>query len=128
MTRRLFFLLAMVMMTASMVRAQDPVKSLPQNYWLEFENPWVKVIHVRYPPHMKLEAHDHPPTPTLYVYLSDSGPVKLDHAGKDTFDLVRPPLKTGQMRISPGRLETHTVENLGDVQSDFLRVELKSLP
>jgi hypothetical protein len=109
------------------VRAQDPIKTLPQNYWVEFKNAWAKVIHVRYRAHEKVGVHDHPPTPTLYVYLSDSGPVKFEHAGKDDFDITRPPLKTGQMRLSPGRMETHRVENLGDLQSDFLRVELKSI-
>jgi hypothetical protein len=31
-------------------------------------------------------------------------------------------------RVSPGRREVHTVENLGDAPSDFLRVELKRIP
>ena len=34
----------------------------------------------------------------------------------------------GAFRVSPGRLEKHTVENMGDASSDFLRVELKQIP
>ncbi len=30
--------------------------------------------------------------------------------------------------MSPGRRERHSVENLGDASSDFLRVELKRVP
>lgn len=127
MKRRLVAGLAGLMM-AMTVAAQDPIKTLPKNYWLEFEDASFKVIHVRYRPHEKVGMHDHSDSPTVYVYLSDSGPVRFEHAGKDTFDLTRAPLKTGQMRVSPGRLETHRVENLGDLQSDFLRVELKTLP
>ena len=128
MAQRSFVGILVMMLGLGATWAQDPLKTLPHNYWVEFEDPAFKVIHVRYMPHEKVAVHDHPPTPTLYVYLSDSGPVKFEHGGTDTFDLTRKPLSEGQMRVSPGRLETHRVENLGDVQSDFLRVELKSLP
>ncbi|HEY4357920.1 MAG TPA: hypothetical protein VGN16_19365 [Acidobacteriaceae bacterium] len=112
----------------SITAAQDPIKTLPKNYWVEFENPWIQVIHARYRPHEKVPVHDHSTAPTLYVYLSDSGPVEFKHGGAESFNLTRPALKAGQMRVSPGRIETHQVENLGDLQSDFLRVELKTLP
>ena len=44
------------------------------------------------------------------------------------FSLIRPAEKAGTFRFSPGRLEKHTVENLGDIESPFLRIELKKLP
>src|SRR6201996_1491626 len=127
MTRLLLVSLLMLGLVP-MASAQDPIKTLPKNYWVEFENPWIQVIHARYRPHETVPVHDHSTAPTLYVYLSDSGPVKFEHSGENAFDLTRPALKTGQMRVSPGRIETHQVENLGDLQSDFLRVELKTLP
>jgi hypothetical protein len=34
----------------------------------------------------------------------------------------------GAFRVSPGRLERHSVDNLSDLSSDFLRVELKHFP
>ena len=39
------------------VFAQDPLKTLPNAYKLQFENEWVKVVRVHYEPHEKLPAH-----------------------------------------------------------------------
>lgn len=108
--------------------AQDPTKTLPYNYWITFENKVVQVIHVRYEPHEKLPVHDHSENPTVYVYLTDSGPVRLTHSEARPFTLIRQPLKMGTFRVSPGRLERHEIENLGDIPSEFLRVELKTIP
>lgn len=110
------------------VLAQDPLKSLPQNYRLLFENQMVRVVKVVYAPHEKLPIHDHARNPTVYVYLSDSGPVRFSHAEDHPFSLVRRPQKEGAFRVSPGRIEKHAVENLGDIRTEFLRVELKSIP
>ena len=43
-------------------------------------------------------------------------------------DGLRPPVKVGQMRLNPGKTETHRVENISDQQSDFLRVEFPTVP
>lgn len=107
---------------------QDPLKTLPKNYWVEFENAWVRVVQVHYGAGERVAVHDHPKTPTLYVYLSDAGPVRFVHRGGDNFTLTRKPVKVGQMRLSPGREETHGVVSLSKTASDFLRVELKTLP
>jgi quercetin dioxygenase-like cupin family protein len=123
---RATFLLTVGLATASL--AQDPVKTLPQNYRLVFENPFVRVIHVEYLPHQKLPVHDHPDTPTIYVYLTDSGPVRFSHLEQHAFTTTRQPLKAGAFRLSTGRLEKHEVENLGDIPTDFLRVQLKQVP
>ncbi len=56
---------------------QDPLRALPKNYQLAFENDVVRVIRVHYGAHEKLLVHDHPKTPTIYVYLSDAGPVRF---------------------------------------------------
>ena len=75
--------------------------------------------------------HDHSANPTVYVYLSDSGPVRFTHtesrAEGGAGVLTRPPIKAGAFRVSPGRRERHSVENLGSIPSDFLRVELKQM-
>src|SRR6202043_866492 len=47
---------------------------------------------------------------------------------KPAWSITRPPTTTGAFRVSPGRMERHAVENLGDIASDFLRVELKQVP
>jgi len=113
---------------AGLMLAQDPLKTLPENYRLIFENPSVRVIRVVYHPLEKLPAHDHPATPTVYVYPSDSGPVRISHVEEKPFSLIRPPETAGTFRFSPGRLERHTVENLGKIPSEFLRVELSKIP
>ena len=118
-------LLALVAQTA---RAQDPLRTLPENYRLAFENDTVRVIHVLYRPHEKLPVHDHPKTPTIYVYLRDSGPVRFSHVEEHAFSLQRPAVKAGTFRLSPGRVEIHSVENLNEAPSEFLRVELKKIP
>jgi hypothetical protein len=125
--RRCLAVMAMVGM-AVCGYGQNPLKTLPKNYWVEFENPWVRVVQVHYGAGERVAQHDHPKTPTLYVYLSDAGPVRFVHGGEDDFSLTRKPVKTGQLRLSPGREETHSVVSLSKTASDFLRVELKTLP
>ncbi len=102
--------------------------ALPHNYQVVLDNPTVRVVRVTYQPHEKIAVHDHPRTPTVYVYLTDSGPVRFSHVESPPFDSTRAPLKAWTFRVSPGRLETHAVENLGDIPTVFLRVELKRVP
>jgi len=106
----------------------DPLRILPNNYHLAFENDWVRVVRTHYGPHEKLPVHSHSQWATVYVYLSDSPPVQFRHIEKPPFALTRPPTKTGAFRVSPGRVEVHEVENMGDRASDFLRIELKQIP
>ncbi len=109
--------------------AQQKSTPLPPNYKTILENATFKIIRVYYGPYEKVPLHDHPDTPTVYVYLNNSGPVRITHEEKDgaQSSLVRPPTKTGAFRVSPGQLERHSIENLSDLPSDFLRVELLNL-
>jgi hypothetical protein len=61
------------------------------------------------------------------VYLNDSGPVRFVHEPENVI-LTRPPTHTGAYRVSPGRRERHSLVNLSDRPSDYLRVELKKVP
>lgn len=108
--------------------AQDPSKTLPQNYKLQFENEWVKVTRVHYGPHEKLPAHGHTQTASAYVYLNDSGPVVFKHIGLAYGAVTRPATKAGSFRLYRGLTEIHEVENLSELPSDFLRVEFKTEP
>lgn len=108
--------------------AQDPLKLAPDNYRLIFENQRARVIDVLYNPHERLPVLSHSDKPTVYVYLTDSGPVRFSHVEEHAFTLNRPPEKAGTFRISPGRIEKHSIENLGDIPTEFLRVELKQVP
>lgn len=115
----------MVLGTAT---AQDSSSQLPKNYQTIFENSAVAIIHAHYAPHETVPMHDHSKFATVYVYLSDSGPVKFSHVEEHPFTTVRKPVKAGAYRVSPGRIERHSVENQGDIPTDFLRVELKEVP
>jgi hypothetical protein len=108
--------------------AQQKSSALPANYKTILENHSFRIIRVHYGPHETVPIHDHPDTPTVYVYLNNSGPVRIIHAEEaKPFTLVRPPTQKGAFRVSPGRRERHSIENLSDLESDFLRVELLNL-
>ena len=110
------------------VTGQQKSSTLPANYKTILEDHSFKIIRVHYGPHEKVLIHDHPDAPTVYVYLNNSGPVRIVHEEAATpFTLVRPPTQKGAFRVSPGRLERHSIENLSDLESDFLRVELLNL-
>ena len=104
--------------------AQD---AQPRAYQPEFENARVRVTRVRYAPREKIASHDHPAHPTVYVYLRDSGPVRFIHTGEEQFTLTRPAVKAGGFRLSRGAQETHAVESLTDLPTEYLRVEFKGL-
>jgi hypothetical protein len=104
------------------------VKTLPDSYRLDLDNDWVRVVHVRYPAHAKLPAHDHPTAPTAYVYLNDAGPVLFKHIGLSYGVIGRPATVAGAVRLARAVQEVHEVENPGDTPSEFLRVEFKKMP
>jgi hypothetical protein len=109
--------------------AQNPLKAFPQNYKLVLDGPQFAVLRVHYGPHEKIGMHDHSAFSTVYVYLNNSGPVRFEHMEEaKPFDAVRPPTHAGAFRVSPGRVERHSVENLSDLPSDYLRIELKQFP
>src|SRR6185436_2600772 len=79
--------------------AQDPLKTLPQNYKLEFENAWVKVTRVHYGPREKVPEHDHTALASAYVYLNDGGLVIFKHVGLPYGAVTSPATKTGSFRL-----------------------------
>jgi hypothetical protein len=58
--------------------ALDPYKLLTRNYSLELENAYVRVSRVKYSGE-PLPEHSHPSIPTVYVYLTDGGPIRFIH-------------------------------------------------
>jgi hypothetical protein len=112
--------------TPKVSASQDPIQSLPDSYKLQFENDYVKVVRVRYAAGAKLPEHTHPPGATVYVYLNDSEGVIFRHVGTMNHLTRRPPVKTGSVRISTGMEEHHEAENTSGVDSEFLRVVLKT--
>jgi hypothetical protein len=114
-------------MTVAHTAAQDGAVSLQHNYRTLLDNEQMQVVHVHYGPHEELPVHDHSHHPTVYVYLSNSEPVRFIHEGDSPFTLTRRPVRKGWFRVSPGRIERHQVANLGSGASDFLRVECKQI-
>ena len=112
---------------AARMLAQDPTVAFPNNYRKVLDNADVLVLRAHYGPHETVGVHDHSDHPTVYVYLDDSGPVRFIHEPENVI-LTRPPTHTGAYRVSPGRKERHSLVNLSDKPSDYLRVELKKIP
>jgi hypothetical protein len=123
------FALATGTALAGCALAQDPLTLPGENYKVVFENSEVAVIRAHYGPHEKIPVHDHTSFSTVFVYLSDSGPVRITHEepGSAEAPVIRPPTVKGAYRVAPGIVERHSIENLGDQSSDFLRVELKQV-
>jgi hypothetical protein len=113
---------------AILAHAQNPYATLPRNYALEFENDSLRVSRVKFFPGDRLPAHSHPSIPTVYVYLTDAGPIRFIHK-TPRFTLERPSVKAGSVRFNRNaNVETHEVEYLGADPSEYLRIELKTTP
>jgi len=117
-----------IITVAAPAAAQDPLVVAPKAYKLQFENDWVRVVRVHYAPFEKLPVHDHPKRQSIFVYLNDGGPVRFKHVEgvSGDYSAVRPPTRHGAYRLAGIQPENHIVENLSDVPSDFLQVELKT--
>jgi hypothetical protein len=101
---------------------------LPSAYTKEFENDWVRVTRVIYPPQATLPTHAHNSLAAAYVYLNDAPPVIFRHHGVSYGAVTRPATKAGGVRLYRGIAEEHEVVNTGDIASEFLRVEFKTDP
>ena len=120
-----FSALTLVLFVTTAALAQSP---LPANYRTVLDNHDLLVMRVHYGPHEFVPMHDHSAYPTVFVYLNNSGPVRIDHAPPASFSVTRPPTHTGAFRVAPGMIERHSITNLSELPSDFLRVEFKTIP
>lgn len=111
---------------AATAASQDPIKTLPDSYQVQFENAHVKVVRVHFDAGAKLPDHTHPAGTTVYVYLNASDGVTFRHSGNNTRAVTRPPVKAGDVRIAAGPEEHHTAENAASTPSDFLRIWFKT--
>ncbi len=120
-----FTIIWMLLAAACPLAAQNPYTVAPNNYRLEFENESVRVSRASFAPGDKLPIHQHPAAPTVFVYLTDGGPIRFTHI-TPAFTAERAPVQRGGIRFHTGAEETHEVEYLGDQPSEFLRIELKT--
>lgn len=126
MTRRFAYTTVLTALMTATMAAQDPTKTIPGSYKVQFENDQVRVVRVRYDAGARLPEHTHPAGTTVYVYLTDSDGVAFKHVGGSNSVVTRPPVKAGGIRIATGREEHHTVENSSSQPSDFLRIVVKT--
>ena len=98
----------------------------PSDATLEFENSLVRIVRVKYKAHQKTAMHDHPATPTVYVYVTDGGRLRIGHEGEEP--AIRPAVKAGAIRFQHAVAERHVVEELDGIPSEYLRLELKTQP
>jgi hypothetical protein len=109
---------------AAVLLSQNPFVVAPDDYKLELENEYLRIVRVTYGPHQKSPVHDHPANPTVYVYTTDGDKMRISH--EDGPVVERPVVKAGQVRFNHGMPEHHTMENLGDARSEYIRLELKT--
>jgi quercetin dioxygenase-like cupin family protein len=96
----------------------DPLKVDPGHYTLEFENPQVRVLRVKIPPHGVAPMHAHP-TDRVTVFLTDQNFQTKDSTGKVT----TVEHKAGD--VAWGTPIEHTEQNLSDQPFEAVSVELK---
>jgi quercetin dioxygenase-like cupin family protein len=114
------------------IMAQDPYVVAGDHYHLVFENQWVRASRVTYGPHQNSPIHDHPETPTtVFIYVTDGGVMRIRHFTGDRVAGVtidRKPVQAGAIRFAKGEPETHSVEYLGDIPTEYVTLELRTEP
>jgi len=110
-------MLALQLLPAAPVEAQDAIKADPKHYTVEFENDEVRVLRIKYGPHEKSVIHEHPAN--VAVFLTDvDGKFTLPDGKK-----VGEFRKAGSVQWDAGG--THLPENVGDKPFELIVVELK---
>ncbi|HEY1336045.1 MAG TPA: hypothetical protein VGF59_00980 [Bryobacteraceae bacterium] len=99
--------------------ALDPVKIASKNYKVEFENPQVRVVHVRIGPHESVPQHEHMLN-RVVIYLTDQNTRVTSSDGKvETVEH-----KAGE--ASWGGPAKHQEQNLSAKPFEAVVVELKN--
>jgi len=95
------------------------------DYTPVFENDWVRVVKIHYAAREKTAIHDHPATPNVFVYTTDGGHLRIAHDEHEQ-PTIRPLVKAGGIRYQKGVFERHWVEEMDGVDSEYVRMELKT--
>jgi quercetin dioxygenase-like cupin family protein len=110
-------MLALQLLPAVPVVAQDAVVADPKHYQVELENDEMRVLRITYGPHEKSVMHEHPAN--VAVALTDvNGKFTLPD-GKTVGELM----KAGTVQWDAGG--THLPENVSDQPLELILVELK---
>jgi oxalate decarboxylase/phosphoglucose isomerase-like protein (cupin superfamily) len=108
---------AVCLLVAPVIVAQDAVKADPKHYTVVSENDQVRILRVHYGVHEKSVMHSHPNA--VAVFLTDSKAKMTTPDGKSS-DMT---VKAGDTTYTPAG--THLPENVGDKPFDLIVVELK---
>lgn len=109
--------LGIVVCLAVGASAQDPIKTEPKHYKLDFENEKVQVLSVHYGPHEKSGLHEH--MGGVVVSLTEGHLRFSDENGKTRESYAKP----GEARWYPPT--KHRVENLSDTAYDAVYIGIK---
>jgi hypothetical protein len=120
-------LVAASLLGATSLRAQeDGTISVPNVYRVQFENEWVRLVRVTVPAFARIPEHTHPPGLMMHVYLNDAEPLTFIHARSAAGTILRPAVKARSYRIGRTHAETHSILNIGNGATDWLRLEIKT--
>jgi quercetin dioxygenase-like cupin family protein len=112
------FVALLIVVSCTILLAQDPTKVEPSHYKLAFQNESVQVVNVHYGPHEKSALHDHPGG---VVVVLTAGHLRFtDENGKAREVYAKP----GESRWFPPL--KHRVENLGDTAYNAVYVGIKN--
>ena len=109
--------LAVCLLAAPILSAQDAAKVDPKHYTVVSENDQVRILKVHYGPHEKSVMHSHPAG--VAVFLTDAQ-ARFTFADGKTQELTP---KAGDSMYTPAT--THLPENIGDKPFEVIVVELK---
>jgi len=112
------FVATLIAVAAVSAAAQDAAKVSPNDYKVEIDNTWVRVLRVKQAPHAAAPLHQHPPS--VMVYLTD---VDQRIAGADghTREVTH---KAGEVAYMDAA--KHAEENASDQPLEMVVIELKS--
>ncbi len=110
-------MLALQLLPAAPVEAQDAIKADPKHYTVEFENDEVRVLRIKYGPHEKSVMHEH--SANVAVFLTEADGKFTLPDGKKVGELR----KAGSVQWDAGG--KHLPENVGDKPFELILVELK---
>src|SRR5579864_1165590 len=111
-------LAGLIALAAATAAAQDPAKISPNDYKVEIDNTWVRVLRVKQGPHAIAPLHQHPAS--VMVYLTDVHQ-RITGADGKAREVTH---KAGEVAYMDAA--THAEENLSDQPLETVVIELKS--
>jgi quercetin dioxygenase-like cupin family protein len=110
------FLATLIALAGTTAAAQDPAS--PNDYKVEIDNTWVRVLRVKQGPHAAAPLHQHPPSVTVYLTDVDQ---RITGADGKALEVTH---KAGEVAYIDAA--KHAGENLSDQPLETVVIELKS--